>query len=198
MGRIFYLMGKSACGKDSLYNLLINDAELGLKTVVMYTTRPLRSGEKEGREYHFCDNDFFERMRNENKVIESRTYNTVYGPWTYFTLDDGQIDFEKDNYVMIGTLESYAKTREYFGSEFIVPFYITVENGERLTRALLREKTQKNPKYAEMCRRFLADEEDFSAENLRRCGIDKEYENTNLNECYTSIKKAILDRCGEK
>ena len=48
---------------------------------------------------------------------------------------------------MIGTLESYEKLKTYFGNEKVVPLYIEVEDGERLTRALAREKTQKEPKY---------------------------------------------------
>lgn len=197
MGRIFYLMGKSASGKDSLFKLLVNDSGLNLKTVTLYTTRPVRAEEKDGREYNFCSVDFFEKMVEENKVIESRTYNTVCGPWTYFTLDDGQINIKENNYIMIGTLESYEKTREYFGADALVPVYVTVENGERLTRALNREKLQENPKYAEMCRRFLADEADFSTENLDRCGIKKGFENNELKKCYEEIRNMIVEECGK-
>lgn len=197
MGRIFYLMGKSASGKDSLFKLLVNDSGLNLKTVTLYTTRPVRAEEKDGREYNFCSVDFFEKMVEENKVIESRTYNTVCGPWTYFTLDDGQINIKENNYIMIGTLESYEKTREYFGADALVPVYVTVENGERLTRALNREKLQENPKYAEMCRRFLADEADFSTENLDRCGIKKVFENNELKKCYEEIRNMIVEECGK-
>lgn len=193
MGRIFYLMGKSASGKDSMYNLLVNDTDLKLKTITLYTTRPVRANELNGREYYFCDNDFFLKMKAENKIIESRTYDTMHGPWTYFTLDDGQINIKENNYLIIGTLESYEKTREYFGAEVLVPIYITVETGERLTRALNREKMQAEPKYAEMCRRFLADEEDFSEKNLDRCEIKTAYENTDLNLCFMKIKQMIMD-----
>lgn len=192
MGRIFYIMGKSASGKDSLYKMLVNDRELKLDTVVLYTTRPIRNGEKEGREYHFCSIDFFNKMLGEKKVIESRTYNTVYGPWTYFTLDDGQIDVSNNNYIMIGTLESYEKTRAYFGAAVMTPLYITVENGERLTRALNREKLQVEPRYAELCRRFLADEEDFKQDNLDKCGITYGFENNVLEDCYKKVKHEIL------
>lgn len=51
--------------------------------------------------------------------------------------------------------------KEYYGEETVCPIYIQVEDGERLQRALIREKQQENPRYAEMCRRFLADQEDF-------------------------------------
>ncbi len=186
------MMGKSASGKDSLYKILVEDKELKLKTVVLYTTRPIRAGEKEGREYHFCDCDFFNKMLEDNKVIESRTYNTIHGPWTYFTLDDGQINVVENDYIMIGTLESYEKTREYFGEDVMFPLYITVETGERLTRALNREKLQAQPKYAELCRRFLADEEDFKQENLDRCNIIRGFENDVLETCYQQLKQEII------
>ena len=76
---------------------------------------------------------------------------------------------------MMGTLESYEGLCKYYGAEVMVPLYIHVEDGVRLQRALNRENTQKNPKYAEMCRRFLADEKDFSKERLDQCGIIKQY-----------------------
>ena len=71
----------------------------------------------------------------------------------------------------------------------MVPIYIHVEDGERLQRALNREKTQKVPKYAEMCRRFLADEKDFAKERLDQCGIKKQYKNIELEQCMEEIKK---------
>ena len=52
MGRIFYLMGKSSTGKDSFYKELVNDHTLGLKNIVMYTTRPIRANERNGEEYY--------------------------------------------------------------------------------------------------------------------------------------------------
>ena len=58
----------------------------------------------------------------------------------------------------------------------------------RLTRALEREKQQVQPKYAEMCRRFLADSEDFSEENLLKCDINKRYQNNDLERCIQDVK----------
>ena len=166
MGFIFYLMGKSSSGKDTIYKKLIEKENFPLKTVVGYTTRPIRNGEHDGTEYKFVDEKRYKEMNEKGIVIESRSYNTVHGIWTYFTADDGQIDLKSDNYILIGTLESYEKIREYYGKENVIPLYIEVEAGERLTRALEREKKQSNPKYAEMCRRVLADEEDFSEKKI--------------------------------
>ena len=191
MGKIFYIMGKSSSGKDSIYRKLESTEEFGLKRFVIYTTRPIRDGEKEGREYYFTDENKLEEFRRTGKLIEARTYETVYGPWIYFTADDGQISAGNDNYLGIGTLESYVKLREYYGDDVMRPVYIQVEDGERLERALAREKTQENPKYEEMCRRFLADQNDFSEENILKAGIWKRFENHNLDECVKEIVNYI-------
>lgn len=190
MGKIFYVMGKSASGKDTIYKELVKRLPQ-LKTVQIYTTRPIRDGEKDGVEYFFVDNLFLEQCRQRGNLIESRTYQTVFGPWTYFTVDDGQIDLEKGNYLMIGTLESYEKILDYYGAKQVVPLYIYVEDGLRLSRALKREQQQKVPKYEEMCRRFLADAKDFSAENLKRCGIGRQFENVELEKCLDEIMTEI-------
>ena len=125
------------------------------------------------------------------RLIECRTYDTVYGPWSYFTVDDGQIDIKRGNYLMMGTLESFEKVRAYYGADDLVPLYIWVEDGLRLQRALNREKGQREPKYKELCRRYLADEEDFSQEKLDACGIRKYYDNRDLEQCLEKIMREI-------
>lgn len=144
-------------------------------------------------EYFFVNEEKLENLKAEGKIIELRSYNTVHGIWYYFTVNDNQIDLEKDNYLVIGTLESYAKMREYFGDGKIVPVYIEVEDGERLSRALLRERKQAEPKYAEMCRRFLADLEDFSEDNLKRLGITKRFYNEDVEKCIEEIILGIQE-----
>lgn len=191
MGHIFCLMGKSASGKDTVFSRLIDDKNLSLERMVPYTTRPMRSGEKDGVEYHFTDIAGLKNLRDNGKVIEERCYHTVHGDWHYFTVDDGNVN-DTDDYLMIGTLEVYTKLVSYFGSDRVVPLYIEIDDGERLQRALQREKSQDSPKYAEMCRRYLADCEDFSEEKIALAGIVKRYDNSNLEECIGSIKEDIL------
>lgn len=191
MGKIFYIMGKSSSGKDTIYSRLLQDKELNLRNIVLYTTRPMRQGEQPGREYYFVNQDTFREFEEKGKVIEARTYDTVYGPWIYFTADDGQIELSKRNYLGIGTLESYCRMKEYFGEEQVCPLYVQVEDGERLKRAILREELQAEPKYAEMCRRFLADTQDFSEENLKKAGITRRFENRELENCIKEMKNCI-------
>ena len=192
MSKIFYLMGKSASGKDTIYKK-IKEQIPELRTIVIYTTRPIREGEQEGVEYHFVDDMKLQEFQQAEKVIELREYNTVHGIWKYFTVDDGQFDGD-DNYLAIGTLESYVRLREYFGQERLVPLYVEVEDGIRLERALARERKQVQPKYEEMCRRFLADSADFSAENLSKADITKKYINDDMDECVREIVLGIREK----
>ena len=188
-------MGKSASGKDRIYRELSEDKALGLNKITMYTTRPLRSGEAEGREYHFVDDDTAKRLENENKIIEIRCYDTVFGVWKYFTADDGQIDLDSGKrYIVIGTLEAYDKFCEYYGNEHIMPIYIEVDDGVRLIRAVKREMEQENPHYEELCRRFLADAKDFSEENIRKSGITRRFANNGeFDDCVDEIRQALKE-----
>ena len=49
------------------------------------------------------------------------------------------------------------------------------------------------PKYKELCRRFLADNDDFSDKNLSSLSINKFYINEDLQDCINNIKKDILN-----
>ena len=191
MGKIFYVMGKSAAGKDTIYNRLLQDSEFEFQTIVGYTTRPMREGEQEGKEDHFVTTEMLRELERAGKLIEQRVYQTVHGPWTYATVDDGSIDFEGQNYLLIGTLESYEKLVAYFGSDKLVPIYIEIDDYVRLSRALEREHAQSEPKYAELCRRFLADAEDFSEEKLKKAGIQKRFQNFEMETCLQEIRELI-------
>ena len=190
MGKIYCVMGKSSSGKDTVYKKL-KEQYKEFRLIVPYTTRPIREGEKDGVEYYFVDPEQFRAMKEDGKVIESRPYNTKCGIWTYFTADDGQIDLSAADYLLIGTLVSYQALREYFGEEAIVPVYLEVEDGLRLARALERERRQEKPKYAEMCRRFLADASDFSEEKLREAGITRRFINDDMDTVLAEISEYI-------
>ena len=198
MGKIIYLMGKSSSGKDTVYKRLLEQKEPVLHMVVLYTTRPVRAGETDGTEYHFTDEAGFQKMREEGKVIEDRVYHTVQGLWRYFTVVERETFEAEKNYLMIGTLVSYEKVRDYFGGEKMVPVFIDLDDGERLQRALDRERAQGEPQYEEMCRRFLADVQDFSEEKIAAAGIERRFMNDDLDRCLSEILEYIKEElcCG--
>ena len=68
MGKIFYMMGKSSSGKDTVYKEIRKELP-ELKTLTLYTTRPMREGEKDGVEYYFVSNEILEQYGEEGKII---------------------------------------------------------------------------------------------------------------------------------
>ncbi len=223
MGRIFVVMGKTSSGKDTVYKRVLDSLTLNqgvredVKTVVIYTTRPMRPGETNGVEYFFATEEELKNLREQGKVIEERCFHTVHGPWYYFTVNDGQIDLENHSYLMINTLAGFEMIRSYYqggnyrtvsdaegtavkhGSmeDVVVPIYIEADPKDRLLRYINRESQQKQPNYKEVCRRFLADEEDFAEEELLRLGITRRYFNRDLDKCCQEIEsdiRALLER----
>lgn len=192
MGKIVYLMGKSSSGKDTVFKKLMKKG-LELHPIVPYTTRPIRAGEENGVQYFFTDEDGFQSLCSQGKVIEDRAYHTMHGLWRYFTVDDGQILLGERSSIVIGTLEGYMKMKAYFGEEQLLPIMIELDDGIRLQRALDRERKEENPKYKEMCRRFLADCEDFSEEKILEAGICRRFYNEDLEQCLDEIVAYIAE-----
>ena len=159
MGKLFVLIGKSASGKDTLISRVLSDCP-HLKRLPSYTTRPQRSGEVNGREYFFVSDAFFEEKRAQGKVVEERLRETKYGLRTYGTIDEGE-NFFGSSYIAIKDPEGARKLKEYYGEENVIIILVHVDDGIRLMRALTRELTQPEPKYTELCERFLEDEKDF-------------------------------------
>ncbi len=193
MGKIICFMGKSSTGKDTIFQKLMEDRELHLHTLVPYTTRPIRDGEENGVQYIFTDEEGYQKLLKAGKIIEERTYDTYYGLWRYFTVDDGRIDLENNSYGVIGTLEAFNRMRDFFGKDIVIPILIEVDDGDRLQRALDREKAQDNPKYEEMCRRYIADSNDFAQQKIKDSGIEKVFFNKNLESCFVEIKDYIKE-----
>ena len=90
---------------------------LGLKKLVLYTTRPIRAEEENGKQYYFVDDKKLEEFRSSGNLIEARAYHTVHGIWNYFTADDGQVNLTESDYLGIGTLESFMKLKKYYGEK---------------------------------------------------------------------------------
>lgn len=187
MGKIVCLMGKSSSGKDTIYKRLLAQRSVPLRAIIPYTTRPIRAGEQDGVEYHFTDEEGFQRFLRQGSVIEARAYETCYGVWRYFTVADAGMDLSAHSYVMIGTLEAYDQLRGFYGADKVLPVMIELDDGVRLQRALDREKAQDHPKYEELCRRYLADAQDFSEEKLALSKIERTFNNDQLESCLGEI-----------
>lgn len=193
MGKIVCLMGRSSSGKDTIYKKLLEQDKIVLRAIIPYTTRPIRAGETDGVEYHFTDETGFQELLSQGNVVEHRVYHTYLGMWRYFTVSDGNIDLVQHSYLLIGTLEAYTQMQTFYGADKVLPVMIELDDGERLQRALDRERAQDDPKYEEMCRRFLADAGDFSEEKLTGAGIDRTFYNDRVDRCLEEILTYLQD-----
>ena len=205
-GLLFIIMGKSATGKDTLYKEVLR-RQPELLPVIPYTTRPIREGEVDGQAYHFVSEDEMQEMEREGIVIEKRVYHTVKGDWYYFTADDfsdkcagannedtgnqNPDERKSPDHIMIITLEGYENIRDYFGSDRVIPIYIEVDDITRMERSLAREKHEDKPCVAEICRRFLADDEDFSEDKLAKDEIKHRIINDDLDRAVEKVLEVI-------
>ncbi len=164
MSRIFCIVGKSGSGKDTFYKAVLEKYRDKLTPIIPCTTRPMREGEVSGENYFFVTDAELRRLERQGKIIEKREYHTVQGLWTYFT-PKFELENERD-YILITTLEGVRSFIDAFGEAVVRPVYLTLPDGKRLHRCLDREDAQPRPDYAEMCRRYLADEADFSLDKL--------------------------------
>ena len=166
---------------------------MDLRTIVPYTTRPIRAGEENGVEYFFTDETGFQTLREQGKVIEDRAYNTVYGIWRYFTVDDGQIDLAEQNYLMIGTLEAYTKMIAYFGAE---RFCRSISSW-LMACAYSGHWTGNSDRRNRSTRKCAGDSwrtvQISAEEKLAAAGIRDRFENTDLTKCLKDITKYLKE-----
>ena len=189
--KLFLIIGKSATGKDSICEGLLRRFEGRLRKIVPYTTRPIREGEVDGVNYHFVTVEEMQKMQQEGKILECRTYHVVVGDWHYFTADDGQIDASGTHAVMIATPEVYFALKKTKYADAIVPIYLETEDEERLLRSIWRERKQENPNFAEVCRRYLADEQDFSEEIIEKMNPRLRFLNWKFDSCMRMVGEAV-------
>lgn len=157
------LCGKSSSGKDTLSKVL---KACGFQTLVSTTTRPMRVGEVEGRDYYFVTrNEFFAKI-DAGDLLEHRDYNTrvngVPDVW-YYGLEKKALEGLDKNkgYVLVMDLDgARAVQNAYDGDCFTV--YIDVDDKRRTEWAKARGSFDSEEWY----RRLADDQKVFSPENV--------------------------------
>lgn len=92
-GNLFILSAPSGTGKTSLIEAL-SQTDIDLSLSVSYTSRSMRLGEVEGRDYYFVERKIFEQMLEHGEFLESaEVYGNLYGTsqkWINKAIDSGQ------------------------------------------------------------------------------------------------------------
>ena len=68
-GLLFVLSSPSGAGKSTIARMLLAEDD-GIAMSISATTRPIRSGEEDGRDYHFVSEERFETMVAEGAFLE--------------------------------------------------------------------------------------------------------------------------------
>ena len=150
--KVLALFGKSGAGKDTIQNWLVSNYPTKLNKIVSYTTRPKRDYEVEGEAYHYINiKEFTDRLLSFD-FIEAAVFNN----WGYGT----SIQSLKNDKINIGVFNPEGiRTLINDPRIDILPIYVDCKDKTRLLRTLSREE---EVDCNELCRRFFADEKDFS------------------------------------
>ncbi len=183
---LYALIGKSGAGKDVLKNALVErDNFIHITTT---TSRPVREGEIEGREYHFISEEEFLKKIKNNEFAEYRTYNTVFGTW-YYGSPMCEIDKDKD-YVIILDIGGAKKFLESYKETPTKVVYIEAPDSIREERARLRDK---NFNKAEWDRRLIDDEKVFAPDIINDFANIKLLNNGDIDDLYNAFHESIKE-----
>ena len=131
--KIIALAGFSSAGKDTLAKFM--SEELGYDFVVSHTTRPMRPGESEGNPYYFINDNEMCSLAINNKLVEAREYDSIYGKWFYAISKDEIKDSKK--YVVVVDFSGFLALKNHFGDR-VKSVFIDCSEPERRKRAELR------------------------------------------------------------
>lgn len=129
--KIIALAGFSSAGKDTLAKFM--SEELGYDFVVSHTTRPMRPGESEGNPYYFINDNEMCSLAINNKLVEAREYDSIYGKWFYAVSKDEINDDKK--YIVVVDINGYKQLKDYFGDR-VIGIFIESSEPERRARAI--------------------------------------------------------------
>lgn len=189
MKKLFVILGEASSGKDTVLKEAVKTL-YNTEIAVSFTTRPMREGEVEGREYNFISTTEFNELYNEGQIVESTNYDVANGDnWLYGLT---RAELEKSEYVAVITNpHGLEQLKKVYGDK-VVSIYITANGKDRVIRYLNRESNINDLKVAECCRRFLADEKDFK-------GLRADYMVVNDNgtklKNTISLVRSIINRC---
>lgn len=183
--QIIGLCGKSAAGKDTLLNEVVKNH--GYEVLISNTDRPIRPGEKEGREYFFHTKESFSNLIKEDKLIEYREYHTLVNneadTWRY-GLGKRELD-PKKKYIVIMDLQGLTDLVRYYGKDNVDICYVDCDDDIRRGRCQKRGDFDET----EWKRRLISDNERFNEETLLKLKATIIQSEEGLNTCVNKILK---------
>lgn len=179
---ILILCGKSGCGKDTLFKKLVDEDRL-FSPIISTTTRPMRKGEKEGREYYFTDEATFKSRNDE--WIECREYNTkVDGKDVTWYYGSPLVDINAaTNYAVILDVEGIHDYINAYGKDKLCIVMIETDDKIRTERAKRRGGFNQK----EWENRMIDDDREFSEDRTSEVVDDVIKNNTTIEAAYKDM-----------
>ncbi|MBM7836318.1 HNH endonuclease [Clostridium sardiniense] len=179
--KIIVISGKSASGKNFILEQC--KQKFNMNELISYTTRPLREGEKEGKEYYFISEDEIKVKGLNGELLEIREYKTAFGKWYYGLCVK---ELKKNNPICILDNKGLKELEKKIGKQNIVSIFIDVKDKIRLDRSLNRENINELKKQ-EIIRRLEADNKDFSSEIINK-NYDYIMQNNNIEDLHKILQ----------
>ena len=149
--KVLALFGKSGAGKDTIQNWILSKYPNTHK-IVSHTTRPPRDYEVDGEDYNFIDIVDFTQMVLNGEMLEATEFNSWFYGTSIKELREDKLNVGVFNPTGVESLMADPRIELY-------SLYVNCDDKTRLIRCLSREES---PNCAEICRRYFADEKDFS------------------------------------
>lgn len=153
------IMGKACSGKNAVIDEL---KKKGFKQIVVYTSRPRRKGEKEGREYHYISKEEFSSKIKMGFFAEFKSYYVDGETWYYGSPLNEVLEasLSDENYVIILTPKGVVDVRtvleKHFSNTKIKIIYLYANQN-----TILKRFKQRRDKNDTIQRRMEADNKDF-------------------------------------
>lgn len=182
---IIALLGKSASGKSSVEQVL--EKTLKYKRVISTTTRPPRSNEINHIDYHFVSKKYFQKLVDEDKLVEYRYYNTIEdgrpSRWHY-GIERKEIDLDVNSYVCVVDIIGLEDLKREFGNR-VISVYIDVPQETRRIRAMARDRLFEEEEFIRRCK-----DDDIKFKDIAYFA-DIIVRNDNFDECIESIIESV-------
>lgn len=185
MNKLIVLCGGSGTGKDTLAQMIAD--KCNANTLVSATTRPMRTGELEAVNYYFVDDETFDRLEMNDKIVASRKYDTEFGVWRYgLNVDEIDSKLSKSHCVTIVDMGGLEQLKAKYGEQ-IVSVYLYLDKDTRAERYVNRDKVTFDG-LKECIRRIEDDEIVFKDARFK---TDLSFYNRNTRQTFDQLKLAL-------
>lgn len=179
-GLVFVLSAPAGTGKTTLVRMLCNEFDSIVESISC-TTRPMRYGEVEGKDYHFINKEIFEEKLKSRDFLEyAEVFGYYYGTSREYVTKQQQMG--KHVILVIDTQGAMKLKEKGFSAIFI---FVSPPSLEELRGRLIKRKTESMKNIEERLKWA-------EYEMQMKQHYDYEIVNDNLHNAYTILRSIVI------